>query len=115
MKKLIKLKQVFNHIKKEIDIKNLYICNILTSMLKETLISEDLYNNSVEFLLKNKPSETQYSEYISDPLWFGINSVWWSPVNEESEISVKVYISNKKSILKIKKQYLTELIKTIKQ
>lgn len=114
MKKLTKLKQVFNLIKKDINIKNLYICNILIALVKESVISKDLYDKSMMFLEENKPSNDIFTEYTKDPLWIGTDFIWWSPINEESEMSIKVYISNKKTILKIKKRYLTELIKTIK-
>lgn len=100
MEDLIRIKETFIIIKKKLSIKKFFICNVLFETLEnDNSFAEECFN----YLLKNKPSENnKYSEYTKSEFWRG-DFVWWYGDT----------IKDKPKIIKIKKQYLTDLINSI--
>lgn len=100
MEDLARIKETFIIIKKNLNPKKFFICNLLFESIKD---DESFAEECFNYLLANKPSENnKYSEYTKSEFWRG-DFVWWYGNT----------IKDKPKIIKIKKKYLTDLINSI--
>ncbi len=85
-----------------------FICNGLDYMYHDCVIDDEIYKKVCQLLIDNKPNENNsFSRYTESKYWTG-GYCWWKLTNWTKRHNQRAYI------LSIKKQYIIELMASIK-